>query len=137
LTLPRVYLHIGAPKTGTTYLQDRLSLNVRALGRRGVVVPTVSPFVSPGRAHFRAALDLRNMDWGGAPGHADGYWNRLVSKAQRAHGTVVISHEVLAPAPSEKVRQALRDFDQSELHVVYTARDLSRQLASAWQESIK
>jgi hypothetical protein len=27
----RVYLHIGAPKTGTTYLQDRLSLNAKEL----------------------------------------------------------------------------------------------------------
>jgi hypothetical protein len=35
-----VHLHIGAPKTGTTYLQDRLRLNVAALGRHGVTVPS-------------------------------------------------------------------------------------------------
>ena len=28
-----VYLHIGAPKTGTTYLQDRLTLNADDAGR--------------------------------------------------------------------------------------------------------
>ena len=27
----RVYLHIGAPKTGTTYVQDRLAVNARTL----------------------------------------------------------------------------------------------------------
>ena len=30
-----VYLHIGAPKTGTSYLQDRLRLNKAELRRHG------------------------------------------------------------------------------------------------------
>ncbi len=34
-----VHLHIGAPKTGTTYLQDRLRLNTASLARHGVTVP--------------------------------------------------------------------------------------------------
>jgi hypothetical protein len=34
-----VYLHVGAPKTGTTYLQDRLALNKAELSRHGVHYP--------------------------------------------------------------------------------------------------
>jgi len=34
-----VYLHVGAPKTGTTYLQDRLALNKAELARHGVHYP--------------------------------------------------------------------------------------------------
>lgn len=30
-----VYLHIGAPKTSTTYLQDRLMLNPASLAEHG------------------------------------------------------------------------------------------------------
>ena len=40
---PTVYLHIGAPKTGTTYLQDRLSLNASLLADHDVHFPSGSP----------------------------------------------------------------------------------------------
>ena len=82
-----VYLHIGAPKTGTTYVQDRLALNARSLARHDVHVPT-RPLVSPGLFHFRAALDLLGQDWGGQPGHAEGGWDALVKRVRRSSGTV-------------------------------------------------
>ena len=99
--------------------------------------PTTSPLVSPGLSHFRGALDLLDQDWGGAPGHADGSWDALVRRVKRRTGTVVISHEILAPAAPGQVARAMRDLAGSEIHVVYTARDLGRQLPAAWQESIK
>ncbi|MBI2243244.1 MAG: hypothetical protein HYU55_04615 [Nocardioides sp.] len=133
----KVYLHIGAPKTGTTYLQDRLTVNAKTLAAQGVHFPTGSPLVSPGLYQFRAALDLLGQDWGGPPGHADGSWEGLVRRARRRSGTVVISHEILAPAAPGQVARAMRDLAGSEIHVVYTARDLARQLPAAWQESIK
>ena len=135
----RVFLHVGAPKTGTTYLQDRLGLNAKSLATHGVHVPTRSALVSPGLFQFRAALDLLGQDWGGAPGHAEGSWDALVKRVQEVRGTVVISHEILAPAGSAAVARAKRDLtaDGSQLHIVYTARDLGRQVPAAWQESIK
>ena len=134
----RVYLHIGAPKSGTTYVQDRLSRNARALEARGVHFPTASPLVSPGLFQFRAALDLLGQDWGGAPGHADGAWEALVKRVRRLDGTVVVSHEILAPAKPEKAARAVAELGRdAELHVVYSARDLGRALPAAWQESIK
>jgi hypothetical protein len=132
-----VYLHIGAPKTGTTYVQDRLTVNARTLARHGVHVPTTSLLVSPALAHFRGALDLLGQDWGGPPGHAEGSWDALMRKVRRRSGTVVISHEILAPARPEHVARAMRDLAGSEVHVVYTARDLARQVPAAWQESVK
>lgn len=134
----RVYLHVGAPKSGTTYIQDRLSRNTRQLGRLGVHVPNLFPSLTPARAQFRAALDLLGQDWGGPQGHAAGHWDRLVEKVRRTPGTVVISHEIFAPAPAEAIERALADLGRdAEVHVVYTARDLGRALTSAWQESIK
>ncbi len=131
------YLHVGAPKSGTTYLQDRLRRNARPLAAHGLHVPAVVPFENPARAHFRAALDLLEQDWGGRPGHADGYWDRLVAKVRRTNGSVVISHEILAPAPPATIARALGDLGDREVHILYTARDLGRELASAWQESIR
>lgn len=132
-----VYLHIGAPKTGTTYLQDRLARNAGGLAAHGVHFPTRSPMVSPGLFHFRAALDLLDQDWGGAPGHAVGSWDALTKRVRRLDGTVIVSHEILAPARPEKVAKAMADLAGSEVHLVYSARDLARALPAAWQESIK
>ncbi len=137
----RVYLHVGAPKTGTTYLQDRLQLNAKTLADAGTHFPAGSPLLLAPLFHFRAALDLLGEDWGGPPGHADGSWDSLVRRVRRRSGSVVISHEILAPAPADAIARAKRDLVGSsrstELHVVYTARDLARQIPAAWQESIK
>ena len=133
----RVYLHIGAPKTGTTYLQDRLSLNAASLAAHDIHFPSRSPLVSPGLFHFRAALDLLGQDWGGVPGHAEGNWEALVKRVRRKSGTVIVSHEILAPARAEHVARAMADLEGTEVHVVYSARDLGRAVPAAWQESIK
>src|SRR5689334_2157292 len=133
----RVFLHIGAPKTGTTYVQDRLSRNARALAKHGVHFPTRSPLVSPGLFHFRAALDVLDQDWGGPTGHAKGAWSALARKTRRLSGTVVISHEILAPAPAEVIDRIVDDLGDAEVHVIYTARDLARSLPAGWQESVK
>jgi hypothetical protein len=133
----RVYLHVGAPKTGTTYLQDRLTLNSRSLAHHGVHFPSRSPLVSPSLFHFRAALDLLGQDWGGPAGHAAGSWDALVRRVRRRGGTVVVSHEILAPAPAEAIARVKRDLQGAELHIVYTARDLARQIPASWQESVK
>jgi hypothetical protein len=133
----RVYLHVGAPKTGTTYLQDRLALNAKSLADNGVHFPSRSPLVSPSLFHFRAALDLLGQDWGGPAGHAEGNWDALVRRVRRKSGTVLISHEILAPAPRETIARAKRDLEDSELHIIYTARDLARQIPASWQESVK
>ncbi len=131
-----VHLHIGAPKTGTTYLQDRLMLNQAALAEHGVTIPTRNRFVDADLFHFRAALDLLDQDWGGAPGHAKGSWETMVKRVGRARGSAIISHEILAPAKPDTIARALNDLSDSEVHVVYSARDLGRPLPAAWQESI-
>ncbi|WP_110240358.1 hypothetical protein [Nocardioides gilvus] len=133
---PVVYLHVGAPKTGSAYIRDRLALNAANLARHGVTVPTKRG-TEIGTFHFRAALDLLDQDWGGPAGHAEGCWPAMVAKAVRASSSVVISHEVLGPARPDQVAQVMKDLADCEIHIVYTARDLGRQLPAVWQESVK
>ncbi len=135
----RVYLHIGAPKTGTTYLQDRLRLNARSLAAHEVHFPSRNLSTDAPLFHFRAALDLLGQDWGGEPGHAAGGWDALVRRVRRLDGTVVVSHEILAPAEPGQIARAKATIASTgaELHVVYSARDQARQVPAAWQESIK
>ena len=61
----------------------------------------------------------------------------MVKRVRRADGNVVISHEILAAAKPDKIAKAMNDLAGNEVHIVYSARDLGRQLPAAWQESIK
>ena len=128
----RVYLHVGAPKTGTTYIQDRLTLNSASLRRHGYRYPT--------GAHsdmFLPALDLLDRPWGGMRPQAEGEWEALVRRTRRARGTVVLSHEILAGAKPAEAERALSDLSFAEVHVIYSARDVARQVAAEWQEQLK
>lgn len=131
----RVFLHIGAPKTGTSYVQDRLRLNRRRLAGHDVHYP-LGPLGLPS-SHFKPALDLIRRQWGGALADAEGHWDRLMRRVRRLDGTVVISHEILAAATPEQIERAMEDLAGSEVHVVFSVRDLARQVPAAWQESIK
>jgi hypothetical protein len=130
-----VYIHVGAPKTGTTYLQDRLRLNAGELRDHGIHYPLGRFGLNADQ--FKAALDLIENDWGGALARAEGQWDALVREVRRLDGTVVISHEILAAANQQQVDRAMRDLRGSEIHVVYSARDLARQIPAEWQEGIK
>ncbi|MEP6666044.1 MAG: hypothetical protein ABJA81_06310, partial [Nocardioidaceae bacterium] len=131
---PTVYLHIGPPKTGTTYLQDVLWRNRRRLAKQGVGLPG-----SGQSDHFHAALDLRGIAFGGHNNPAvDGAWARLAGKAAGASSSkTVISHELFAGADDEQISTAVATLAPSAVHVVYGARDLARQLPAVWQESLK
>ena len=127
-----VYLHVGAPKTGTTYLQDRLALNKAALARHHVQYP-----LSLHASQFRPALDVLDMPWGGLQENVRGEWDALAARIRRLEGTVVVSHEILAAAQPEQVERVMTSLAGSEVHLVYSARDLARQIPAEWQEGVK
>lgn len=133
-------MHVGAPKTGTTYLQNRLTANLTGLAQHDVHYAT-RPLVTPHLFQFRAALDLLGRtDWRGPIARSDGAWDAMVRRIRRSSGTVIFSHEILADARPKQVARLWQDLDvggATELHIVYTARDLARQIPAAWQEGIK
>ena len=130
----RVILHVGNPKTGTSYLQDVLFRNQETLRRAGILYPA-----HRFDAHFLAALDLMQLPWGGLEGEAHGLWDRTAEQAREWPGTVIISHEILATASRAQVARALSSLGHpdTEVHVVLSVRDLVRQIPAEWQENIK
>jgi hypothetical protein len=131
----RVLLHVGTPKTGTSFVQHLLFSNRETLAQQGVLYPVDRP-----DAHFLAALDLMEMQWGGLEKQAVGAWDRLAEQVREWTGTVIISHEILAHASAAQIRRALASLggpDETELHVVLSARDLARQIPAEWQENVK
>lgn len=128
----RVLVHVGAPKTGTSYLQDVLFLNRESLAAEGTLYPA-----DRFDEHFLAALDLMELQWGGLETQAVGAWDRLAGRARSWQGTVIVSHEILATASRQQVHRALDSFGDAEVHVVLSARDLARQIPAEWQENVK
>jgi hypothetical protein len=128
----RVFLHIGTPKSGTTYLQDKLAVNRDRIAQQGLSYPSTR-----GGNHFEAALDLIGERWAGQREVAKGQWQVLVNEARKAPGDVLVSHEILAAARPPEVAVAMSAFDDDEIHLVLTARDLARQIPAEWQENVK
>jgi hypothetical protein len=130
----RVYFHIGAPKTGTTYLQNVLYANRPTLAEHGVLYP----YEDVGQS-FRSMQDFRGVGWGrGAAAEFAGEWEKVAARAREWDGSAVIfSNELLGGASPERIEHGLATVEPAELHVVFTARDFARQLVSDWQEHIK
>ena len=128
----RVLLHVGTPKTATTYLQDVLFRNREELARHDVHYPC-----DTFDAQFRAALDLLRREWGGLEHQVVGEWDALAARARAVEqGTVIISNEILAGATREQARRAVADLG-GDVELVITARDLMRQVPAEWQETVK
>jgi hypothetical protein len=128
----RVYLHVGTPKSGTSYLQDKLSRNRDLLERHGVELLRTRT-----GDHFEASLDLLGRRWAGAETSARGQWEALAAEGRKTQRHALVSHEILAGADSTAVHRALDSFPDHEPHVVLTVRDLGRQIPAEWQERVK
>lgn len=130
----RVFLHIGSPKTGTTFLQQVLWSHRDLAREQGVLLP-----LKRFNDHYQASLDIRGMATpNSAHEAAQGMWSRLVADAGGWPGTVLVSHELFAAADDVQARRATTSFGPGvEVHVVLTVRDLPRQLTAEWQEHVK
>jgi len=127
----RVFLHIGLPKTGTTFLQTVMWHNKRRLRRQGVLYPG-----SRRMDHYRASQVVRDVPAGVLGEHA-GAWESLVTSLEEWPKTGVISHEFFSMASASQAERAVSRLEPAEVHVVVTARDYVRQFPAVWQEGLK
>ncbi|MGN6443859.1 hypothetical protein [Amnibacterium sp.] len=129
-----VFLQIGEPKTGTTFIQQTLWHNRSLLADRGLLLPGATP-----HDHFRATQDLlgmRRVDGDPAPAW-EGAWEALAAQAAAAPGTAVISHELICLADERGIARAVAPFTGAELHVVLSVRDMVSLVPAEWQETVK
>ncbi|GGO88255.1 hypothetical protein GCM10011584_14790 [Nocardioides phosphati] len=129
-----IYLHVGTPKTGTSYLQDVLFGNRDGLAKQGLLYPA-----ERFDGQFLAALDLMRLPWGGLEKEAVGAWDDLARKVRAWDGPVIISHEILATAKPADVKRALKSLGHPdrEVRILVSVRDLARQIPAEWQENVK
>jgi hypothetical protein len=131
---PRVFLHIGEPKTGTTFLQQVMWRNRGELAAQGVVLPGHHP-----QDHYRASQDLRGIPKlaSDPAGSWSGEWEILARQAQQAPRVAVISHELFSAADAQQAERAVGSLQPAEVHVVLTVRDMATLLPAEWQETVK
>jgi hypothetical protein len=126
---PTVFLHIGAPKSGTTYLQSRIADNAALARDQGVLWPGPK-----WRVHVAAAKELRRMDKRDRL-DPDGPWMTLAREARGWGGrAVLISMEWLVSCPPAQVSAAVESLRPSRVDVVLTVRDLLRSFVAQWQQ---
>ena len=132
----KTYLHVGAPKTGTTYLQNIAWANRDPLESRGVFLP--------GRNlvdHFRAGYDLRGFprDPDNERVTVEGAWDAMAAtiRTRSDDEIAVISDERLAACTEEEAGRAVSSLAPAEVHVIYVTRDPAGLLSAEWQEHVK
>ncbi len=131
-TRPVIYLHIGLPKTGTTFVQQVLARNRDALRDQGLLYPGTGP------DHFLPAQDVMGHAFRGHyDERAPGTWAKLLNQMQGWQDRILVSHELFCLAGTEQIERIMHDLSDAEVQVVVTARDLLRQLPAVWQEDLK
>jgi hypothetical protein len=114
----RVVLHIGAMKTGTSYVQSVLQSNSQQCTDAGI------RFVDTFGHQMNAVQNGLKGDFRG--------WNDLVAGV-RAGATNVISMEFLSFARPHQIPLFLEPLSGHDVHVVLTVRDQLRALPAQWQ----
>ena len=123
-----VNLHIGAFKTGTSFIQKVLMNGRAELAELGVLWPgadwqSVVQGVQGLREHRKFGYDK---------------WADLVGEIDRWHGdSVVISMEFMSLLSDEQVARAVESLSKHRVRVILTVRDLGRQIPAQWQESVQ
>ena len=125
-----IHLHIGAMKTGTTYLQQVMAQNKKALAEAGVCFPGET-----WADQVRAAHDvLGHHRDRGVRQRATGAWADAVGEMLAHEGAAsVLSVEFLSFADTRAARRVVRSLGTADVHVVLTVRDTGEVLPGLWQ----
>jgi hypothetical protein len=125
---PVVYLHIGTPKSGTSYLQGRLTANQLAIAEQGFF------WAEPWSRQVRATREVRAL----RPGRQlrpNGPWRSLAHEILDWRGrAAIISMEWLVRSRPHQIEAAVASLSPARVEVVCIARDLARTVPAAWQE---
>ena len=129
----RAFVHIGLPKTGTSYLQAIAWPGRAQLRDAGLLLPGAHK-----SDHLFASMIVRDDPGVARRGEgAAGAWDRILADAAAWDGDVLISHEFFCAASHLQAQRMVAQLAPAEVHVIVTTRDPLGLLTSSWQESLK
>lgn len=132
----RAFLHLGTPKSGTSFLQQVWWANKEALKERGLLVAGDDvadhfAIAAYAREHAEMIADLDE--------HQRDAWQRVLAEMQEWEGDALVTSEHFAFATEAGARRMVEDLTAigAEVHLLVTVRDLARVLPSEWQQKVK
>lgn len=127
---PVAFLHIGAMKTGTTYLQTLLQGNRKRLREHGFLLPGKQGDFTRGA---RDVLGITGNDEA-LRERVEGIWQALTDEMRTWDGDASLySMEFLSFANTRKAKRILRSLHGVDVHVVLTVRDSLGAVPAQWQ----
>lgn len=131
---PRLYLHVGFMKTGTSYLQSVFWGSLDALRAQGMDLVPGTPV-----ATHRLMLDVTGRYQPGEDPPAVGRAVERLPALLTASTTprALVTSETLVPADDQQIARLLAACKSHEVHLVLTVRDLARQIPSSWQQRLR
>jgi hypothetical protein len=132
----RLFLHIGPPKTGTSFLQAAWFKHRREMADQGVLYAGDQLM-----DQFRASavvLGKRRVVDRMPPEHLTA-WTRIADAVRAWDGDAIMSSEHYAIGSPHQVDDVIEEVNglADEVHLLVTVRDLGRLLPAAWQQSVK
>jgi hypothetical protein len=135
--MPKLFLHVGFHKTGTTSLQDVLNRNRKELLNQGFLYPKTRKF----RAQHEFAWSAGQRGWGwkqfGGSQAGPGPARRMYRLLRSAKQDVIISSEFLSELKPDQIKRLLSSIGNRELRIIFTVRPVAKILPSAYQQEVK
>jgi hypothetical protein len=135
--MPKLFLHVGFHKTGTTALQDMLNRNRKELLEQGFLYPKTRKF----RAQHEFAWSAGQRGWGwkqfGGSQAGPGPARRMYRLLRGAKQDVIVSSEFLSELKPEQIKRLLSSLRNRELRIIFTVRPVAKILPSAYQQEVK
>ncbi|MDN5851970.1 MAG: hypothetical protein L0K86_03825 [Actinomycetia bacterium] len=130
-----MFLHIGAMKTGTTYLQRLMEVNADSLDRAGYLFPVEGGW---SRQVIAVRDVLRQKGDPRIRRRAEGAWQRMADRILSYEGdAAILSMEFLSFAKPGDVQRIADTFEGAEIHVILTVRDAAAVIPTQWQTSVR
>jgi hypothetical protein len=126
----RVFIHVGLPKTGTSYLQAVLSANKQRLTTGGKML-------FPGRRWQDQVAAARDILASTRSGRPEGAWAAICEELAGWSDDAVISMEWLCAVETEQARRMVEELHPAEVEIIVTVRDFARMIPAAWQEWVQ
>ncbi|MDQ3616234.1 MAG: hypothetical protein M3393_06370 [Actinomycetota bacterium] len=127
---PVIFLHVGAMKTGTTFLQHLMHANQESLLAAGFLVP------GDRTEQGRATRDILGTAHKSPEMLAvcEGVWGELVSRMFAHQGRAsIFSMEFLSFADRDQAARVVESLEGAEVHIILTVRDATGAIPSQWQ----
>lgn len=133
----RLHLHIGPRKSGTTFLQQALISNARALRAEGLIYPM------PGRSRRQQLpgaprfLNHEKKLLAACTAEANSATEWLAHALAATSGDIILSGEAVAACSPAELDHLTANLGVGDLHVIITARSLEAVIPSSWQQHIR